>query len=140
MSQRRAVGEVEPSSTGLPESLSGAKANLLAWAEASDLRTARARSRMGKLAAAGAIAALGGLVIARVLAPRSRHGASRPRVRGAVAPLLTWALAARVGQFLLPLAVRALQAGAHRRAMNRATGPDRAVAARAVAAHEELRT
>ncbi len=140
MSESRAIAVVEPSSTGMPASPCGAKASLLAWAEDCDVRTARARSRVGKLAAAGAIAVLGGLVIARTLTPRSRSMVSIPRARGAVAPLLTWALAARVGQFLLPLAVRALHARAQRRAVNRTTGADRAIAAHAAAAHEELRT
>lgn len=140
MSEHRAIVRFEPSPAGPPGSASDAKASLLAWAEDRDLRTSRARARVGRLAAAGAIALVGGLVVARVLAPRSRSVGPGTRARAAVAPLLTWALAARVGQFLLPLAVRALRAGAERRGATRNTGPDRAVPARAFPVAEELRT
>ncbi|MFN0010629.1 MAG: hypothetical protein ACKVS8_03190 [Phycisphaerales bacterium] len=88
--------------------VAAAKARLLAWASETDARTHTARSSAGALASKGALAALGGLVAARLLLPRGRMGRVA-RVAGVGTRLVSWALVARVGTWLLPLAIRVVQ-------------------------------
>jgi len=83
-----------------------AKARLLAWANQTDARSAKSRAGVGRLAAGGAMAALGLVAISR-LTSRRKHG------DGAIATgrrLITWALVARGVQWGLPLVLQAINA------------------------------
>ena len=104
-------------------SANGVKADLLAWAEDCDAQKARARSSVGALATRGALAVLGGIVIARVLTARGRGSDSRSNVESAGTKPVTWALLVRAGTWLLPYALTALQSHMDRRASTRPLHP-----------------
>ena len=98
---------VESSPSALLVSPAQAKAQLLGWAEEHDARPGRCGA--GTLALRGALAVVGGVVLGRLLTRRTRTVV--PAVRGPTTNprWLTWALAARAGQWLLPHAISAVQ-------------------------------
>jgi hypothetical protein len=84
-----------------------AKAKLLAWAEATDARTIKARSSTGVIAAGGSLAVLTGMALARVLAPR-RIGNDSAFIPGpARSPLIGWPTLVRAGVWMFPHALSA---------------------------------
>jgi hypothetical protein len=92
-----------------PASTCSAKARLLMWAEEHDARKARARASMGSILAGGALAALGGVAIARMLVPpRWERSLSPAWVRNAGGRAARWALVARAGTWLVPFAIKSL--------------------------------
>lgn len=93
-----------------------AKARFLAWAERIDAEKLKARPRMGSIVTGGALAIFGGLVLARVLLPGPKRGAVSS-VGSMGAKLVSWALLARAGKWLLPYAIRAVQSGMKPRAL-----------------------
>jgi hypothetical protein len=111
MTPARANGTVG-SAPRTETSVSVAKDAFLAWADESDARKLRARSSVGAIAVRGALAVLGGVVIARVISARPRGACQSPLVKGVGTRLLSWALVARAAQWLIPLAVRAATRGA----------------------------
>lgn len=96
-----------PPAPGPPTPALLAKARLLAWAEETDARALVSRSGLGAIAAGGALAFLGGVAIACVLAPRRtcRLPGSGPGRVGRRA--IDWTLVARAGELLLPYAINA---------------------------------
>ncbi len=84
-----------------------ARARLLAWAEAMDARTLKARSSGGAIVTGGALAVLGGMALARAVMPmrRSLAGGAGP----ARAALVGWPMVVRGAVWLLPHALSALR-------------------------------
>ncbi len=106
---------------GQPKPVAAAKARLLAWAAETDARTAKVRSGISAMASGGVLAAVVGLLVSRLLTPRGgggRGGTPVGRVAGVGTRLVSWALVVRVGTWLLPLALRAVQRTVMRRALN----------------------
>ncbi len=107
MSDGRHTLDLEPSAARLLASPAQAKVRLLDWAEEHDAR--HERYGTGTLALRGALAVVGGMVIGRVLSGRKRAVVPATRARTANARWLAGALAARVGQWLLPYAISAVR-------------------------------
>lgn len=93
---------------------SAAKARLLAWAEEHDARQLKARSGIGAIATSGVLAVLGGMAIARIFTPRRPSNTSGSRVTSVGKRLISWALIARAGKWLLPHAISAVQSSMKR--------------------------
>jgi hypothetical protein len=115
------IEPAEPSAAALLASPAQAKARLLGWAEEHDARPGRCGA--GTLALRGALAVVGGVVLGRMLTRRTPTAVPVVRVRTANPRWLTWALAARLGQWLLPHAISAVQSYANTRRDRDHAGP-----------------
>lgn len=107
MTSFRPVLDTESPAARARRSTGIAKACLLAWADETDARTHKARNNLTALAAGGALASVGCLVIYRILTPRRRLVASGPRSTSVTASLMSWAVVVRAGLWLLPHVLRA---------------------------------
>lgn len=101
--------EIEHSSAARLRSPAAAKACLLTWAEESDARAVKARAGMGSIAAGGAIALLGGMVVSRLFTFNPRNDVASSRDRASGIGLIRWAVLARAGLWLLPRVIRAVE-------------------------------
>ncbi len=100
-----------------------AKARLPAWAEESDARAHKARSRMGTILAGGAIAVPGGMAVVSVFRPGARVNSPEGPVKGSGRHWLRWTVAARAGAWLIPHAISAVRGHMKGRGMSgRAAG------------------
>jgi len=113
MNDERPTGIPDLSMKALPEapalSLGQAKARLLAWSQDSGSDRGGGSLSIGTLATRGALVVMGGMLVGRVLFGRRAARGPAVLVRKAGTRWLTWALAARVGQWLLPYAISAVQ-------------------------------
>lgn len=125
MSVEQAPNGIEVRDAETRTSISAAKARLLNWADESDVRTRRMWSRMGTIATGGAVAAVGALVIVRIIAPGRRSDAHSSRIKRMGRGLMSWALIARTGRWLLPYVIRAVSDNRVDRAQTLETFPAR---------------
>lgn len=98
------------------QSSSQAKTRLLAWADECDARTLKSRSSLGTIATSGALAMLSGLAVARVLTVRSGRSAPGSLVKTIGKQVISGALVARAGAWLLPHVIKALRNRSNSRA------------------------
>lgn len=86
-------------------SVAEAKAGLMRWSEEVDARAVAHRSGSGFMLASGAAAVVAGLLTARLVSgsPRGERATGRARPEARV---LGWAVAVRMGMWLIPLAIR----------------------------------
>lgn len=84
-----------------------AKAELLAWAEITDVETAKSGSSFTAMAVKGGLVVLGGLLLTKLLAGSRRRG---PEPLGTGKRLISMALIARAAAWVLPHALRWIQA------------------------------
>ncbi len=89
---------------GADSSVSAAKARLLAWATECDANAMKSRASLGSVALNGALTVVGGMAIVRLFLPRGRSSRTTVERR-----LISWALLARAGVWLLPRAIEAMQ-------------------------------
>ncbi len=109
MNQDLSVGSSGEGAASSATSVRSAKAGLLAWADATDARHARARVRLLKIVGGGSVALIGGLAVARAIAPPPKPGEGEvSRKRGLGDRLITVLMVARAGEWLVPLALKAM--------------------------------
>ena len=109
MSERQNLDGIEVRGAQAHTSTSATKAGLLAWPEEYVALARQRWSRRRTLAMAGALATLGGIAVVRVLRPKARSDTTISRVKRAGRRLISWALVARTGRWLLPYAIRAVR-------------------------------
>ena len=98
--------------TGAPgenDSVAAAKARLLVWADDHDVRAREVRKGLGAVAVGGAVAVIGGLVIARLLSARQKGKDPSAEPRRFGQRFLTWAMVVAMRKWLLPWAISAIE-------------------------------
>ncbi len=107
MSEPHETDQIEGTGGAHKQSVSAAKAGLLVWAERSDASGKRARSHLGAIAVRVGIGAMFGGIVLRMIAPRGTKDRSSSFVTRVGKGAISWAVLARVGNWVLPHAIRA---------------------------------
>lgn len=116
MNDTHAIVEHHRAAAAAVVSAREAKAAILNWADEVDSRSWASRPSLASIATIGGLAVLGSFAIGRVLVPRRRNDRPGSRVASVGARLISWTLVVRAAQFLLPIAVKAVQSSLNRRA------------------------
>jgi len=109
MTQQSGSNEIVARTMSSRTSTSGEKARLLAWAAESDARAHKAWSGVRTLVGGGALAVLSGLAVANALGQRRSNSVPHRLVQRVGQRLISWALLARAGKWLLPIVIRAVR-------------------------------
>jgi hypothetical protein len=98
MNQSHNIVERRNATTEARQSIAAAKANLLAWAEDCDHRSATSTRSMATMATTGMFAIIGGMVVARIVVSSRKTGTASRWMKKAIATLIFRAVMARVRQ------------------------------------------